>query len=161
MANPTSFIAAANFKETEMSSTLTLKDRPLSAHSQPIACRLRPREVIGRRGLVPFMAEVELENVSDFPMQIEYELTALQYFDLIVRDAATGAVMSQGHYADRFSPTAEAQYLRLAPGEKFTANVHFFATAPQALTVPGTYSVQAIYEYDGFRAESELIEVTV
>ncbi len=160
MAKPISFIATANAKERKLSNTLTLKDRLLPAHSHPLVCRLRPAAVVGGRGSVPFMAEVELENISDLMLSIEYELTALQYFNLVVRDS-TGNIVSQGHYADRFSPTAKPRFLRLAPGEKFTANVHFFATAAEALTVPGTYSVRAVYEYDGFRAESEPIEVVV
>ena len=51
--------------------------------------------------------------------------------------------------------------LRLEPGEKFTAIVHLFATMPATPVPPGTYEVQAVYEYNGFRAVSAPITVTV
>src|ERR1017187_893812 len=142
-----------------MSNTLKRRNVSPPLQTQPFACCLRRKEVMGRNGLRPYMAEIELENLSDAPLEIEYRLTALQYLNLLVYDS-TETVVSQYHFADRFSPTFEPNFLRLAPGEKFTANVHLFATAPDSMKVPGTYSVQAIYEYNGFRAVSEPVEVT-
>ena len=143
-----------------MSKTLEKAKPQPPIGAQPLACRLRPKEVIGRRGPVRFMAEIELENLSPLPLEIKHHLTALQFLNLIVHDSR-GTVVSEGHFADHFSPTEEELILRLAPGEKFVANVHFFSTLPQDTVPAGTYVVQAIYEYDGFRAESNPVEVTV
>ncbi len=106
------------------------------------------------------MAEVELENVSESPLEILYWMTELHHLNLVVTDA-TGTVVSRGHFGDRFAPTCEPSILRLGPGEKFAANVHFFATMPIYPPPPGTYSVTAVYEYEGLRAVSEPVQVTV
>jgi hypothetical protein len=143
-----------------MSEATTLRGRQPDAPAQSLACRLRRKEVIGRQGLVPNMGEVELENLSAGLLEIPYWMTALQHLNLVVTDSG-GKVVSEGHFGDRFAPTREPQVLRLAPGEKYTANVHLFATAPHALTCPGTYAVRAVYETDGFRAASDPVEVTV
>jgi len=109
---------------------------------------------------VPFWAEVELENLSKADLEIEYEMAVLQYLNLIVYDSR-GNVVSNRHFGDRFSPFESARLLRLGPGEKFHADVHLLATMPRGPKAPGKYAVQAVYEYNGFRAESELVEVTV
>src|SRR5947209_17293118 len=88
----------------------------------PLVCRLRPKEVIGRQGPVPNMGEVELENCSGAPLEIEYTMTPLQFFELEVIGPG-GGVVSEGHFSDRFSPARETAVLRLMPGEKFTSNV--------------------------------------
>jgi hypothetical protein len=106
------------------------------------------------------MAEVELENLSDTLLEIRYWMTVLQYLHLQVSDAA-GKVVSQGHFGDRFAPTREPLELRLEPGEKFTANVHLSATVPVYPVPPGTYTVEAVYDYDGIRAASDPMKVTV
>jgi hypothetical protein len=106
------------------------------------------------------MAEVELENVSAAPLEIRYWMTALQYLNLVVTDAA-GAVVSTGHFGDRFAPTREPLVLRLAPGERFTANVSLFATMPVYPVPAGTYKVEAVYEYEGIRAVSDPVRVAV
>jgi hypothetical protein len=143
-----------------MSSMLALKDVQTPIRSLPLACFLRPKEHLGRNGPVPFSAEVELKNLSDTPLDIEYQMAVLQYLNLIVRDSQ-GCIVSEGHFGDRFSPFAENQVLRLGPGESYKHRVHFFATTPKAHRTPGTYSVQAVYEYNGFRAESDTVSVTV
>jgi hypothetical protein len=106
------------------------------------------------------MAEVELENVSTAPLEIAYRMTALQYLNLVVTNAG-GAVVSEGHFGDRFAPTLEPLVLRLEPGEKFTAPVHLLATVRSEPPPPGTYTVQAVYEYEGLRAISDPVQLTV
>ena len=143
-----------------MSEATTFPGLQRQAPSQPLACRLRPKTVIGRRGPIPNMAEVELENVSTAPLEIAHRMTVLQYLNLVVT-RVDGGVVSEGHFGDRFAPTLEPLVLRLEPGEKFTANVHLFATMRCDPVPPGTYMVQAVYDYDGFRAVSGLVQVTV
>ena len=53
-----------------------------SQNQPPLACKLRPKEVVGRQGPIPNMGEVELENRSDAPIEIEYTMTPLQFFEL-------------------------------------------------------------------------------
>jgi hypothetical protein len=132
-----------------MNEVLSAAGVPTSLSSPPpLVCRLRPREVVGRQGPVPNMGEVELENRSDAPLEIEYTLTPLQYLELVVI-APGGEVISEGHFSDRFSPTLEPAVLRLQPGEKFTAKVSLLATVPREKRVPGTYTVQASYCFRG------------
>src|ERR1700692_3980112 len=106
----------------------------------PLACRLGPKEMAGRRGPIANMAEVELENCSDAPLEIEYTMTPLQFLELEVigPDGATG---SEGRFSDRFSPARDTAILRLLPGDKFTANVSLLATVPHDKRPPGPYTV--------------------
>ena len=143
-----------------MSETTSLRGSQPFAPPHRLACRLRPKGVIGRRGPVPYMAEVELENLSKARLEIRHWMTVLQYLHLQVTDAA-GKVVSEGHFGDRFAPTREPLVLRLEPGEKFTANVHLFATMPVHGIPPGTYTVEAVYDYDGIRAVSNPVNVTI
>jgi hypothetical protein len=143
-----------------MSEMTTIQSTRPQAPAQPLACRLRCKEVFGRRGPVANMGEVELENLGTTPLEIAYRMTALQHLNLVVTNAG-GKVVSEGHFGDRFAPTAEAQALRLEPGDKFTANVHLLATMPHMPVAAGTYTVQAVYEYDGFRAVSDPVQVQV
>ena len=143
-----------------MSNQSILQNVPSLAPVQPLACRLRPKTYIGRIGPVPYRGEVELENLSTSELQIEHEMTQLQYLNLIIRDTH-GDIVSDRRFGDRFSPFEEPQVLRLAPGEKFHADIHLLATMPRGPIAAGTYFVQAVYEYNGFRAESEPVEVTV
>src|SRR5262245_35908352 len=143
-----------------MSEETTLRNSQPVAPAQPLACRLRRKEAIGRRGPVENMGEVELENVSGTPVEIAYRMTARQYLNLVVTDAA-GGVVSEGHFGDRFAPTLDPLVLRLEPGEKFRANVHLLATMPGGPIPPGVYTVQAVYEYNGFRTVSEPVRVIV
>jgi len=106
------------------------------------------------------MGEVELENLSAAPVEIAYWMTALQYLHLIVT-SPDGRIVSEGHFGDRFAPTKEPLLLRLEPGEKFTVNVHLFATVPQTPVPPGSYTIRAVYEYKSIRAMSESVQVTI
>jgi hypothetical protein len=143
-----------------MQDTKAVRGSPPTTAAQALVCRLRRKDVIGRRGPVANMAEVELENVSGTPLDIAYWMTELHHLNLLVRDAE-GKVVSQGHFGDRFAPTREPSILHLEPGEKFTAYVHLFATMRVDPVPPGTYAVEAVYEYNGLRAVSEPVQVTV
>lgn len=125
-----------------------------SQNQPPLLCRLRPKEVMGRQGPVPNMGEVELENCSAAPLEIEYTMTPLQFLELEVIGRG-GAAISEGHFSDRFSPTREPAVLRLMPGEKFTANVSLLATVPRDKRLSGTYTVQASYRFQGRRVMAE------
>ncbi len=124
----------------------------------PLTCRLRPKEVIGRRGPIPNMGEVELENRSDAVVEIDYTMTPLQFLELEVFGAG-GELVSEGHFGDHFSPRAEPAVLRLLPGEKFTANVPLLATVPHEKRRPGTYTVQASYRFQGIHLMAEPLTV--
>jgi hypothetical protein len=143
-----------------MSEATTLKDLAPVAPAQPLACRLRRKLVTGRWGPVANMGEVELESLSAGPVEITYWMTALQYLNLVVT-RSDGAVVSEGHFGDRFAPTLEPLVLHLEPGDKFTATIPLLATVPQTPVPPGTYIIQAVYEYNGFRAVSDPLTVTI
>ena len=107
------------------------------------------------------LGEVELENRSGAPLEIEYTMTPLQFFELqVIRPG--GGVVSEGHFSDRFSPAREPAILRLMPGEKFTSNVSLLATVPRDKRVPGSYTVQASYRFQGrsVMAEPLTVELT-
>jgi len=72
-----------------------------------------------------------------------------------------GGIVSEGHFSDRFSPTREPAVLRLQPGEKFTANVALLATVPRGRRVPGKYTVQASYRFQGRRVTAQPLAVEV
>jgi hypothetical protein len=142
-----------------MNEVITASGTPAGPPVQPaLACRLRPKEVIGRQGPVPNMGEVELENRSATPVAIEYTMTPLQFLELVVIGPG-GEVVSEGHFSDRFSPAREPAVLRLMPGEKFTLTVPLLATVPHEKRVPGTYTVQASYRFQGARARAEPVTV--
>jgi hypothetical protein len=139
-------------------------DSSLQAMSQdypPLTCRLRPKEVIRRQEAVPNMGEVELENCSTAPLEIEYTMTPLQFLELEVIGPG-GEIVSEGHFSDRFSPTLEPAVLRLTPGEKFTANIALLATVPRDKRFPGKYTVRASYRFLGrsILAEPLTVEFT-
>ena len=139
---------------------ITLPGSQPQSPPQPLACRLRRKEAVGRRGPIPNRGEFELENQSSAPVEVVYHMTALQYLNLIVTNAK-GEVVSEGHFGDRFAPTLEPSVLRLQPGETFTAQVHLLATVPPDRCRAGTYTVRAVYEYNGFRLVSEPVAITI
>ena len=85
-----------------MSNVTTLRGIQAAAPPQPLACRLRRKEMTGRQGPVANRGEVELENQSTAPLEISYQMTVLQYLNLMVTDA-NGRVVSEGHFGDRFA----------------------------------------------------------
>jgi hypothetical protein len=129
-----------------------------SQNRAPLACRVRPIEVTGRQGPIANMGQVELENCSDAPLQVEYTMTPLQFLELEVIGPA-GAIVSEGRFSDRFSPTRDTAVLRLLPGEKFTANVALLATVPREKRPPGRYTVQASFCFQGNRVMAEPLTV--
>jgi hypothetical protein len=90
--------------------------------------------------------------------EIEADRHPLQYLNLVVTDA-TGSVLSEGHYGDIFSPRGRIDTLRLAPGAKYHHLVSLLETVPQEKQVPGRYTVQAVYEYNGLTVVSEPLAV--
>jgi hypothetical protein len=132
-----------------------------SSCQPPLTCRLRPKELIGRQGPIPNMGEVELENRSAAPVEIEYTLTPLQFFRLEVI-GPDGNIVSEGYFSDRFSPTLEPAVLRLMPGGKFTSKVSLLATVPREKRRPGSYTVRASYCFQGvpIAAEPLIVELT-
>src|SRR5437879_5242359 len=125
---------------TEATTAASVQAR--SQSQSPLACKLRPKEVIGRQGPIPNMGEVELENLSNVPLEIEYTMTPLQFFELEVI-GPDGDIVSEGHFSDRFSPRLEPLVLRLLPGETFSSNVSLLATLPPEKRLVGRYTIQA------------------
>jgi hypothetical protein len=122
----------------------------------PLVCRLRHR--IGRLGPSPISGEVELENVSGAPVEIEVSMHPLQYLTLAVTDSR-GTPVPAPPYGNIFSPRERPYLLRLAPGEKYTYNVALLGLLPEDKLPPGTYVVRAVYRYKELRAVSEPLTV--
>jgi hypothetical protein len=121
-----------------------------------LACRLRQR--VGRRGPSPTTGEVEIENISSDAIEIEVWMHPLQYLNVFVTDAA-GDPVPAPPYGHIFSPMGSPSIFRLAPGEKYIHNVSLMGTVPKEKQLPGTYTVQAVYEYKGLKAVSEQLRV--
>ena len=138
-----------------MSEVTTRPGKPLPAQSK-LSCRLRPRQL--RRGHSPTAGEVELENTSRDVLEIEVHSSPLQYLNLVVTDAA-GKALPTSAYGDFFSPLSKPYVLRLGPGEKFTGPVSLLGNVPREKRLPGTYTVRAVYEYNGLSAVSDPLEV--
>jgi hypothetical protein len=119
-----------------------------------LACRLRPR------GSTPAGGEVEIENVSQDVVEIEVTMHPLQYLELLITDAV-GEPVAAPPYGHIFSPRERPYVLRLAPGEKYVHNVGLLGNVPEERRLPGTYTVRAVYEYDGLRAVSDLLRVSL
>jgi hypothetical protein len=126
-----------------------------------LACRLRWKEAVGVRGSMNgTLGELELENLSAQAIEIRYQMSPLQYLDLLVT-RPSGGVVSERRFGDRFSPRAEEQVLRLGPGEKFISDVPLLGTVPREKRSPGLYLVQAFYETPAIKAASDPVEVRV
>jgi hypothetical protein len=123
-----------------------------------LACRLRHR--IGRRGSSPTAGEVEIENVLSGVVEIEVSTHPLQHLNLVITDVA-GRPVPAPPYGHLFSPREQPYVFRLGPGEKYTHNVSLLGTIAEDQQSPGTYTVRAVYEYNGIRAVSEPVQVTV
>lgn len=129
---------------------------PLRPTRSGLVCRLRHRQL--QRGHSLTAGEIELHNTSEDPVVIEVHSSPLAYLNLIVRDAA-GTLVSASYYGDLFSPLMEPYTLLLQPGDAYTGPVSLLGNVPEGRRLPGTYSVQAIYEYKGLRAVSELFSL--
>jgi hypothetical protein len=124
------------------------------ATSSPLVCKIRKRK--SSRGSSATAGEVELENVSRKTLEFEVSMTLFQYLDLVVLDA-NGAVVSDGHYGDIFSPLAESYVFSLKPGQKYTHTVSLVGKATGLKA--GDYIVQAVFEYRDLKAVSEPLAV--
>jgi hypothetical protein len=107
---------------------------------------------------LPECGEVELENTSEKSIEIPLQMSPLQCLNLVVKDAA-GNVVSEGHYGNRFSPLAEVYTFRLEPGQKYAHNVSLLGTVPESKQLPGTYTVEAVYQAPGLMAASGPLEI--
>lgn len=125
-----------------------------------LACRLRQKAVINDRVPLQNQGELELENLSEDVVEIAYQMSPLQYLDLVVT-GPSGSVISERYFGDRFSPMREERVLRLQSGEKFVHDVPLMGTVPREKRVAGVYKVQAVYEYEGGRVVSEPVELTL
>jgi hypothetical protein len=134
----------------------TAKTAAPSETGAALACRLRHRP--GRRGPSPTAGEVEIENVSLDTLEIEVTMHPLQYLDLVITDAA-GDLAPAPPYGHLFSPRETPYLFRLARGEKYTHHVSLLGNIPEEQQVPGTYSVYAVYAYNGLRAVSAPLRV--
>jgi hypothetical protein len=126
-----------------------------------LACRLR-RKLMTRRGPAsPLAGEVELENVSQETIEIEWTMHPLQHLSLVITDAAGSPVPATpyNHIFSLFSDTP--QILRLAPGDKYVDNVGLLGGVPKEKQLPGTYTIQAVYRYKGGTAVSEPFQVSI
>jgi hypothetical protein len=141
-----------------MANVRTYPRRGVGAASSGLVCRIRQKVPGERRRAAA--GEVELENTSTTVLDIEYDMSPLQYLDLVVSDAA-GRVVSKGHYGDCFSPMAQAVRRQMKPGEKLIGDVSLLGNVPPEARVPGEYVVQAIFEYGAVRAVSDPIRIAV
>src|SRR6266498_3345788 len=141
-----------------MSEQLLQPCGPKSA-APPLACRLRHKSG-GRWKPSPTAGEVELENVSPNAIEIEWTMHPLQHLNLLITDAA-GRPLPIPPYGCIFSPYGATRTLRLAPGEKYTHNVGLLGHGPKEQRLPGTYTVRAVYEYNGLKAVSEPLQVHI
>jgi hypothetical protein len=104
------------------------------------------------------VGEVEIENLSPDVITIEVTMHPLQYLNLVITDTAGNRVPAPA-YGHLFSPRETPYLWRLAPGEKFTHNVALLGNIPAEKQLPGTYTVHAVYEYNGLKAVSEALRL--
>lgn len=131
-------------------------------NSEPVlTCRLRRKLRLRHGPASPLAGEVELENLSQNSIEIEWDRHPLQHLDLVITDAA-GSLVPATPYSDGFSPySVTPQIFRLEPGEKYIHNVGLLGGVPKEKRLPGTYTVRAVYQYQGLKAVSEPLEVQI
>src|SRR5262249_55543302 len=96
-----------------------------------LACRLRKRQPQdGGRRPSSTAGEVELENQTDTPIELELQRSPFQFLNLIVRDVG-GAVVSEGFYGNLFSPVEVPYQFRLQPGEIYVGPVSLLGNVPR------------------------------
>ncbi len=115
------------------------------------------RRTASRKGTA---GEVTIENRSNDSVEVPVDVHPLQHLDLQVCDD-NGQLVSQGWYGNRFSPCWPTRVLRLLPGESYTHTIFLVGTVPSEMRQPGQYTIRAIYEYPGLRAESEPLTITI
>jgi hypothetical protein len=84
-----------------------MSDAPLLLTVMSFACRIRRKQGRDNCPSSSDSGEVELENVSSVPVEIELEMSPFQHLNLVVTDSQ-GEVVSEGHYGNRFSPSPES-----------------------------------------------------
>ena len=126
---------------------------PQQASEGRLLCRLRSKSTEG----CVYAGEVEIENVSDEPIEIVIQASELEHLDLLVTNDR-GEVVSAFHYGIIFSPFSLGHTWQLLPGHKLVRSVNLLATVPEEKRKPGRYSVQAVYVYEQLHAVSERIE---
>ena len=137
------------------------EDTSKTDETPALACRLRRKLMLRRGPASPLTGEVELENLSQDVIEIEWDRHPLQYLHLVITDAA-GSLVPATPYSDKFSPYSfTPQVFRLVPGQKYTHIVGLLGDVPEEKRLPGTYAVQAVYEYQGLKAVSEPLQVQI
>jgi hypothetical protein len=102
--------------------------------------------------------ELELENSSPNPVEIEVRAPPLQYLNLVVVGPG-GQVVSESFYRNLFSPLAGPYTFRLRPGQKYTGPVSLLGNVPRQKWQPGCSTVRAVYAYRDLHASSEPIDI--
>ncbi len=122
----------------------------------PLECRIIVNEITTKGYPNEFaLLEVELKNVSDKAIDIRYTCIPpiLQYMKR--EDRTPDGKIFKGNCRDSLSPfSAEPRIFRLKPGQATKA--HFGSVGAEG---PGTYRIQAIFEYEKMKAISPVLEV--
>src|ERR1051325_2556608 len=128
--------------------------------TRPVICHLRrippPIPELERR----LFAEVQLENVSDEPIEMAYQLDPLQHFIFIVT-AENGEVIAETEFRDCFSPREKPALLRIEPHGRFRTEVQLLSVFPHDRRFPGHYSIVAVFAYGKIRVSSQPVQVSL
>jgi len=123
-----------------------------------LQCRIIPQRKAGKIGDI-VLGQIELKNVGEASIEIRWYSDPMQYLNLIVRDP-DGKNISVFCYGDQFSPYWPApQILNLHPRESYSSTVNLLGTVKKKNMVPGSYRIQAIYNYENIKAVSEVVEI--
>ncbi len=57
---------------------------------------------LNRWGPVKYMGEIELENQSADPLEISYQMTVVQYLNIVIRTPSRRSCLPEGHFGDSF-----------------------------------------------------------
>jgi hypothetical protein len=94
-------------------------------------------------------AIVEIKNISDKDVEIKWREHPLQALNFIIRDEK-GAVVSKHAFSDSYSPRyAEDQTLVIKAGQSYQCKVSPWITIDESDHRAGSYSVTAVYKYEG------------
>jgi hypothetical protein len=125
-----------------------------------LKCRIVLDHVDENRVLGFPSAHIELTNCSADVIEIECPSHPLEHLNLAVTNEA-GELVSRGKYGnmlirarlDRMPP------LRIQAGETTKWHVSLMGSVPAEREKPGTYTIQAIYEYGSLKAVSEPVQI--
>jgi hypothetical protein len=142
-------------------SELISKTMSVQETKATLVCRLRHKATNRRGSPAPLAGEVEIENVSQDGIDIEWDRHLLQYLSLVITDAA-GNQVPAAPYGDQFSPHSFTRSIfHLAPGEKYVDHVALLGGVAKEKRLPGTYTVRAVYRYKELTVVSEPVKVQV